>query len=1207
MDEPIPVRDLFDVPETVRKGDFVLKLTEGVERAQQTVAEYVVTPALVDAFRRAMQLVGSAVRDGRSQMAYLHGSFGSGKSHFMAILTLAFEGHEAAVGIPELHPVLADNEWLKKNKLLQLRFHMTGSTSFEAAIFSHYLRTLRAHHPEAELPPLFADEPLFENARQHLEALGEERFFAPMNEGAGGGYDWGKRRAARETWNRERFEQAVASTDPEERAELFRALAATHFPAFVDSSQAFVDLDAGLGILSRHAASLGYDAVVLFLDEAILWLASRASDAAWLNNEAPKIGKLVEAQDAHRDVPIISFIARQRDLGELVGEEYLGADQARLRHLLEWWESRIDTIELADRNLTTIIEKRVLRPRDAAARARLDEAFAKMQRTSGASYATLLGDDDSDAFRSLYPFSPVVVEALVALSSSLQRQRTAIKLVTEILVEHVPDLRLGDLVLAGDLFDVLAAGDDAADGLMKARFDDAKTLYRYHFLPLVQQRNGTDHEEACQRLRADHRIRLGCSGCPQARCRADNRLAKTLLIAALVTGVKPLRNLTAKRLVELNHGSLRAPIPGTEASMAVKVLNDWAEKIGQLHLGGQADPTVRVELGTVDVGPIIEQAGEADTAGRRQQVLRDLLYEAMNLEPATDWGRDHVVHWRQTRRKGHVRFGNVRKMGPEQLRAPDDHDWRLIIDYPFDDPGHSPNEDVEVIEAFMAEGPGSWTLVWLPSFLSDDRNRMLGDLVRLEHILETQDSRRRFVRQLSLEQQQRALGALENLRNQKRNLLKDALLQAYGISRPTEQDLDGSRLLERHYWLLKPGATFTAAAGPTLADAVDVLARKLLEARYPRHPGFTHPLTRQRVAKLVGWFAELVDSEDKRLPLDKQAVEEVRGTLAPLGLVHVKEDVVHLREDQVLQQLEQKRLQKAVEEPSVGELRHWLDEGGRMGLQPSASDLVVRLYARWSDRTLVRYDKPYEAADKELPDDVVLEKPDLPGPKQWADALETAGSVLGFTVIYKALNADNLKRFEEQVREKLDPARDACARLPGLVARRLDAFGEGVEADRLRTARSAAALCAQLAGKRSSELVRALAPFVPETSPRAVGSSIKRAGEVCRVLENELIFGVFEQLRDLGDAAAQIRAEVASALRQDELNAWLVEKLESLARAGQELLIVPTPSPDVLIRETFDVRGRQAIVDRLRGLVAAVEELESEELRLHGSVRVEGK
>ncbi len=129
MDEPIPLRDLFDVPETVRKGDFVLKLTEGVERARQTVAEYVVTPALADAFRRAMQLVGSAVRDGRSQAAYLHGSFGSGKSHFMAILTLAFEGHEAAVGIPELHPVLAENDWLREKKLLQLRFHMTGLRS----------------------------------------------------------------------------------------------------------------------------------------------------------------------------------------------------------------------------------------------------------------------------------------------------------------------------------------------------------------------------------------------------------------------------------------------------------------------------------------------------------------------------------------------------------------------------------------------------------------------------------------------------------------------------------------------------------------------------------------------------------------------------------------------------------------------------------------------------------------------------------------------------------------------------------------------------------------------------------------------------------------------------------------------------------------------------------------------------------------------
>ena len=41
-----------------------------------------------------------------SKAAYLHGSFGSGKSHFMAVLHLILQGNPAARGIAELAPVI---------------------------------------------------------------------------------------------------------------------------------------------------------------------------------------------------------------------------------------------------------------------------------------------------------------------------------------------------------------------------------------------------------------------------------------------------------------------------------------------------------------------------------------------------------------------------------------------------------------------------------------------------------------------------------------------------------------------------------------------------------------------------------------------------------------------------------------------------------------------------------------------------------------------------------------------------------------------------------------------------------------------------------------------------------------------------------------------------------------------------------------------
>ena len=46
--------------------------------------------------------------------------------------------------------------------------------------------------------------------------------------------------------------------------------------------------------------------------------------------EVEKMIKLVEASNMHREVPLVSFIARQRNLAEMVGEDYAGVENLRL-------------------------------------------------------------------------------------------------------------------------------------------------------------------------------------------------------------------------------------------------------------------------------------------------------------------------------------------------------------------------------------------------------------------------------------------------------------------------------------------------------------------------------------------------------------------------------------------------------------------------------------------------------------------------------------------------------------------------------------------------------------------------------------------------------------------------------------------------------------------------------------------------------------
>lgn len=461
------------------------------------------------------------------------------------------------------------------------------------------------------------------------------------------------------------------------------------------------------------------------------------------------------------------------------------------------------------------------------------------------------------------------------------------------MVEHIDDLNLGEVVRVGDLFDVLCSGEDTADGVMKARFEVAKELYKYRFLPLLQDAHGTTTEARCQRLRPDHPTRIGCSNCPERACRTDNRLVKTLIIAALVPEIGPLAGMTASKLVQLNHGTIRVPIPGDEANHVAQKLLTWHSQVSQLHVGDQRDPTVSLVLEGVDVGPILAQARSADTDGARQRVVRDLLFDAMGVAKVANWGRDHKQPWHETSRLGHLRFGNVRKMSADQLRCPDNHDWRLVVDYPFDIDNYGPNDDLAVIDRVREDGGGTWTLVWLPSFFSDSMNKLLGELVILEHILETRDVTRRYVAHLSVENQSRAEHDLENLRNAKRTRVLQVLEEAYGLARVKEGDLDSSRSLEQHLHVLVPGATLQPVLAANLADALECYVPALLEARYPRHPRFSAKLTWARVEPLIERFGEIIDSEAKQISADPSLVKDMAGTLAELGLVRTTDKRDH--------------------------------------------------------------------------------------------------------------------------------------------------------------------------------------------------------------------------------------------------------------------------------------------------------------------------
>src|SRR5713101_3823105 len=157
------ISDIIDLPERVRKGDFVLNLSKGVTEPEKTLHQYVVTPQLAACFEDALGFIKSAVDAANSKACYLHGSFGSGKSHFMAVLHLLLQHNAAVRSISELAKVCGKHEWVENKKLLLVPYHMIGARNMESAILGGYVDFIRKAHPNAPIPGVYLAEGLFED------------------------------------------------------------------------------------------------------------------------------------------------------------------------------------------------------------------------------------------------------------------------------------------------------------------------------------------------------------------------------------------------------------------------------------------------------------------------------------------------------------------------------------------------------------------------------------------------------------------------------------------------------------------------------------------------------------------------------------------------------------------------------------------------------------------------------------------------------------------------------------------------------------------------------------------------------------------------------------------------------------------------------------------------------------------------------------
>lgn len=1154
------IKDLIHIPDHVGRGDFVLRLSEGITDPEGTVKHYQVTPQLVDCFDQALNQVKNSLQGGNgsgtSKAAYLHGSFGSGKSHFMAILHLILAGDSHARSIPELAEVIAKHsDWTAGKKFLMVPYHLMNAKTLDSAVLGGYADYIGRIHPEAPTPSVFLAEGLLKNAEQLRENMGESKFFEILNKGkgGGGGGGWGNISAA---WDESSYQKALKSPHNSEPCRrLVRDLVDTHLPAMRNTEE-FIGLDDGLAVISSHAKEMGYDSVVLFLDELILWLASYAADHNFISQEGNKVVKLVESNRADRPVPLTSFIARQRDLRDLIGKQVAGAEKLAFADVLSHHEGRFEIINLEDRNLPAIASKRILLPLSDDTKAQMDAEFERTKTMREEVMKTLLTREaNREDFRKLYPFSPALVETLVVVSSLLQRERTALKVMAMLLSQQKETLQLGQIVPVGDLFDQVSQGDEAFSSDMKIHFENANRLYKEYLKPLLEKEHGMSFEEAGQLAWAEPK---------RAALRNDDRLIKTLLLAALVPEVETLKNMTPQKLAALNHGTIKSPIPGQEAATVIAKFKRWAAAAGQIKIReGAGQTTLAIQISSVDTEQILAQAEGVDNRGNRIAKLKELTFKELGQEHEEHLFYTHEFRWRGTPRRTDILFANIRDLPADSLMNNGDG-WRVVIDYPFDERDHTVRDDIAKIESFISDEEEARTICWLPSFFNHETLNALGTFVRLEQILK-ENQFPNYVRHLTETDRETARNQLDSQRDQLRSQLVARIEMAYGIRTGGEDYLDEGNSLEpsEHFRSLDSGVTLQPPAAATLKQGLIGLLDQALRQQFPAHPHFDDriSLTKGALGKVLETVRNAAQSSEPSVLVETPQRRQMVQIANPLKLGEMGEQRFQLG-----QHWKNHFSRQAAQNPghlTVGKLRKWIDLPEAMGLPKILEDLVILAYAAQTNRIFKHHGGPANAELGTLEDEMTLEEVLLPSESDWKVAGNRAKAIFGVQVS-PLLNAANVTQVSDalqtKVKEWVIPAHALIGQLESLQS---DRFPD-TEWTRLKTAREGLSLLKTLEGAAGNDVIGKLATFDLQVKPGGLAISLTNASKLNQALEVadwEIFDGIKGLTDERKDAADEVWKDLGDTLSSDEYAVALIPKLSELRQRAIKLLTKPTPPP----------------------------------------------
>jgi hypothetical protein len=539
----------------------------------------------------------------------------------------------------------------------------------------------------------------------------------------------------------------------------------------------------------------------------------------------------------------------------------------------------------------------------------------------------------------------------------MQRERTALRLLYELLVIHYPTLPLGSFLPVGSAFEAIFPEDEKPQG--RKKLDDLASVHRLYyesFRPAMREMLARAKDDASFTFDEDDQ-------------RVLDQLVKTALLAELSPRLKA-GGLTIERLVRLNEVDVAGHTDRGKMTKARQALVELARKVLKLQVTGEGkEARVSIVLHGANVEEHLERArGKVGAHNVRLKMFGVILKEALGLKGKEWEGLDGRIRvpWKGTARLGSVAITNVRDLSNARFKPEEGERFRILIDYPWDDPPFGVEHDRQRAEAVRAREGKLPTICWLPRHMTSHELDALVDYAAADYLCSSAGEE--LLEGLAPHDRTQVIQQADARRSMMKKQVIESLTRLYREHGQLYALIDG---------------VLDHAPDPELARNLDRFAQSLLDRQYPQHPVFDVEPSSKNMQLVGSWLLSAADASDGSMPYDDADAKTLKGIAGALELVDLGQTRGRLRQDT--------RYLKAILDKAHGERVPWgpIDEllaDAPFGLEPITRNLLLLFVARLhSYRILDDSGEPLALElDNRLRGGLVLERAQLVSVAEWS-------------------------------------------------------------------------------------------------------------------------------------------------------------------------------------------------------------------------------